>query len=404
VLYLDLDGFKHVNDSLGHAKGDQLLIEVSKKIESCVRANDTVARLGGDEFGIILDDCKSMEYIQIITDRILNEMLMPFNLGDAEVYTTASIGITIGYPQYTSPEEILRDADIAMYHAKSLGKSCHTIFDADMHRNAVKYLQLENDLRRAIEREEFSINYQPIVEIESGNLKGFEALLAWNHPTRGAVYPDEFIPIAEETGLILPIGTWVLNETCNLISSWQQIYPQNPPLDVSVNMSSRQFKPNLIKTLENIIKKTKITPGSLCLEITESIIMENSREASQLLAKLREMNIKVYIDDFGTGYSSLSYLNEFQIDALKIDRSFVSRMNNEKQSYEIAKAIVDLAHNLNLHVIAEGVEQEEQLEIIKSFKCQYAQGYFYSVPIEQEKVVSFLSNYISELSTSNPHS
>jgi diguanylate cyclase (GGDEF)-like protein/PAS domain S-box-containing protein len=383
VLFLDLDRFKVINDSLGHMVGDQLLVGIARRLEICLRPGDTVARLGGDEFTVLLEDLMSVTEAIEVADRLQKALGLPFNLNGHEVFATVSIGIALSSTGYDRPEEVLRDADTAMYRAKMLGKARHEVFDKTMHARAMNLLQMEADLRRAIERKEFILHYQPIVALESGTISGFEALIRWQHPERGFVSPAEFIPIAEETGLIIPIGHWVLEEACRQIHIWQELYPKYPPLQISVNLSSKQFiNTNLISQVHQILKETGVEPHSLKLEITESMVMENVETAIEMLKQLRTLGIELSIDDFGTGYSSLSYLHRFPISTLKIDRSFVSRMSDNNENAEIVRTILMLARSLKMDVVAEGVETQDQLSQLAMLECEYGQGYFFSKPLD----------------------
>jgi diguanylate cyclase (GGDEF)-like protein/PAS domain S-box-containing protein len=383
VLFLDLDRFKLLNDSFGHVVADQLLVAIARKLELCVRPEDIVARLGGDEFTLLLDDIKDTSDATRVANRIHKELAAPFNLSGQEVFTTASIGITLSSQRYDRPEDCLRDADTAMYRAKALGKARHEIFDKSMHERVIALLKLETDLRRALERGEFRLHYQPIVVLETGQIIGFEALVRWQHPERGLVAPVEFIAVAEETGLIIPIGRWILHEACRQMRAWQAQFSATPPLAISVNLSSKQFsQPDLIEQVKHILEETGLDASSLKLEITESVVMENAAAATVMLFQLRDLGVKLYIDDFGTGYSSLSHLHHFPFDTLKIDRSFVSRMSTEDGDLEIARTIVGLAHNLHMEVMAEGVETAEQLTQLKALHCEYGQGYLFSKPME----------------------
>jgi diguanylate cyclase (GGDEF)-like protein/PAS domain S-box-containing protein len=393
VLFLDLDRFKLINDSIGHMVGDQLLIGIAKRLSQCIRPGDTVARLGGDEFTILLDDIRHASEAIEVADRIQKTLSQPFNLGGYETFTTASIGIALSNPDCRLPEDFLRDADTAMYQAKSLGKARYVIFDKGMHARAVNLLQLETDLRRAIDREEFFIEYQPIVELQTGRLTGFEALVRWHHPERGSVLPERFIAVAEETGFIVPIGQWVLLQACLQIQRWNEKHSPIPPLSISVNLSGRQFgHKNLLEQITQILDVTGLDPRLLKLEITESVVMESVESAAGTLEKLRSLGVELSIDDFGTGYSSLSYLHRLPIDTLKIDRSFVSRMVENNENKEIVRTIIMLAKTLAMRVIAEGVETREQAEMLRDLGCQCVQGFLVSRPLDAEAIdLSILS-------------
>jgi diguanylate cyclase (GGDEF)-like protein len=393
VLFLDTDRFKNVNDSLGHMAGDMILTVITQRLKKCLRPDDMVARLGGDEFAILIDDIKDIKYVKQVSERIHEEMKAPFNVKNQVVYLSTSIGIAVNDRHYDLPEQLLRDADIAMYQAKAYGGACHVVFDKSMHKKAVTRLQLESDLIHAVENKKLSVCYQAIMESETTRVVGFEALLRWEHPVHGLISPAEFIPLAEETGLILPIGEWVLYEACRDVSRWQKQFPVNSDLTVSVNISSKQFSPQLIGLVKNVLWETGIKTGSLNLEITESLLMENAEFVDDLLSQLKEMNVYMHIDDFGTGYSSLSYLHRFPIDALKIDRSFVrmiGHINNKgEEKMEVIKAIITLAHSLNMDVIAEGVESETQVQTLRALNCKYLQGFFFSKPLDSKAVERF---------------
>lgn len=390
VLFLDLDRFKVINDSLGHAIGDELLIAFAQRLKTCLRVEDTVARLGGDEFTILLEDIQAISKITDIVERIQQVLSLPFQLSRNEVFTTASIGITLSTVGYDSPEAVLRDADIALYRAKSLGKARHEVFNAVMHEQAVMRLQLENDLRRAIEQQEFHLHYQPIVLLKTESIVGFEALIRWQHPQRGSVSPAEFIPLAEETGLIVPIGYWVLYEACRQMYEWQRQFSVEP-MTMSVNLSTKQFAQlDLIAKIEQILLQTGLDARNLKLEITESSLMETDSTAA-MLGQLQALGVQLQIDDFGTGYSSLSYLHRFPIDTLKIDRSFVSRMGVDGENTEIVRTIVTLAHNLNMNVTAEGIETETQLTQLRALNCEHGQGYFFSRPVNSKAAEALIA-------------
>ncbi|MDQ3805237.1 MAG: EAL domain-containing protein [Acidobacteriota bacterium] len=400
VLYLDLDRFKIINDSLGHTIGDQLLVGIADRLKSNLRPGDTVARLGGDEFTILIEDITDEKEAVQVAERVQKELSTPFNLSGREVFTTVSMGIAPSSTGYERAEDILRDADTAMYRAKSLGKARYEVFDKAMHARAINLLQMETDLRRAVERHEFLIHYQPIVALENFRLRGFEALVRWQHPERGFISPMDFIPVAEETGMIAQIGEFVLREACRQMHRWQKVFPLDHPLFMSVNLSSKQFSQNmLISEIANTLRETGVRPQSVKLEITESVVMENIETATEMLKQMRALGVQLAIDDFGTGYSSLSYLHRFPIDTLKIDRSFVTRMTENSENMEIVRTIVVLAQNLGMDVVAEGVETNEQLVLLQKLGCENGQGYFFSKPVDHqgaEKIIA--ETYASLLS------
>ncbi|HKZ01655.1 MAG TPA: EAL domain-containing protein, partial [Pyrinomonadaceae bacterium] len=390
VLFLDLDRFKNINDSLGHIAGDQLLTATARCLEDCMRPMDTVARLGGDEFGILLDGLESQDHAILVAERIQQALTRPFDLNGHEVFITASIGITLSAGGYEDPENVLRDADTAMYRAKESGKARFELFDASMHSHAVARLQLENDLRRAIERKEFQVYYQPIISLGDDKISGFEALVRWNHPERGLVPPLEFIPTAEETGLIVDIGLQVLQESCRQLREWQSTLCQKA-LTMSVNLSGKQFaQPDLVAQVKAILDETGLDAKYLKLEITESVVMENAEVARTMLCQLCALGVHLCIDDFGTGYSSLSYLHRFPVKILKIDRSFIGRMGPGGENSEVVKTINTLANNLGMEVVAEGVESEDQLAQLKSMNCGFGQGYLFSRPLTADAAALFV--------------
>lgn len=404
VLFLDFDGFKLINDSLGHAAGDELLKTISRRLQSLLRGNDIVARLGGDEFTILLDELGDPQDFLTVVNRIQEIFSEPLDLEGREVFISASIGIALSDEKYLSPEEILRDADIAMYRAKSAGKARYEIFNQEMREQVTRRLQLETELRIAYERKEFRVFYQPIMHLSKNELIGFEALIRWMHPERGMVMPAEFIPIAEETGIIVPIGEWVLEEGCRQIREWQMRFPERANLTISVNLSCKQFiQLDLAERVQNVLKKTGLDARNLRLEVTESHVMENSRIAIGIMNDLRALGVRLSIDDFGTGYSSLSYLQRLPIDYLKIDRSFINLINANHENSEIIKAIVMLAKNLGMDVIAEGIETEEQAERLINLECAFGQGYLYSKPADSKSAERILEeppkvNILSDVS------
>jgi diguanylate cyclase (GGDEF)-like protein len=392
VLFLDCDRFKVINDSLGHLVGDELLIAIARRLQACLIPIDTLARLGGDEFGILLENITDINIAIQVVERILQQLSLAFRLSRYEVFMNASIGITWGNKDYDRPEYLLRDADTAMYRAKAQGRAKYHVFNPAMHQEAIQLLELENDLRRAVERQEFVVYYQPIVSLTTGRISGFEALVRWQHPIRGLVGPTEFIPVAEETGLINAINTWVLQSACNQLSIWQN-HPVTPePLTMSVNLSARLFlQPNFVEQIDRIIYETKINPTYLELEITESVIMENTNAIEVIFQQLKKRKIKLVMDDFGTGYSSLSYLHSFPLNALKIDKSFVKRMQDNKENMGLVPAMIGIANSMGMSAIAEGVETQEQLAQLRSLNCNFAQGYLFSQPIEQQLVIKLLA-------------
>jgi diguanylate cyclase (GGDEF)-like protein/PAS domain S-box-containing protein len=401
VLFMDLDGFKMINDSLGHLAGDQLLVGVASRLEKCLRSSDTVARLGetftvarlgGDEFTILLDDIKEPDDANRAAERLMKALAPPFLLAGKEIFTSISIGIALSNTAYEEPEDMLRDADTAMYRAKSLGKARFEVFDADMRASVMARLQLETDMRRALERNEFRNFYQPIVALDSGHVVGFEALMRWQHPTRGMIGPEEFIFVAEETGLIRDLGWWSLREACRQMSTWRARSKAYLDLTMSVNVSAKQLlQPHLVEEMKKLLTETALPPEALKLEITESAVMADPAAAAEMLQRIKSLGIRLAIDDFGTGYSSLSYLHRFPLDTLKIDRSFISGDGEGSEGMEIARTIMPMAKNLRLDVVAEGVETIEQVGLLRRLQCKYAQGYYFSKPLAPEEVPPVLS-------------
>ncbi|QTD51057.1 EAL domain-containing protein [Sulfidibacter corallicola] len=381
ILFLDLDHFKIINDSLGHHFGDLLLRQVTRRLEACVRPGDTVARFGGDEFAILLDQIANLAVAEEMASVILERLQQVFELEGHEVFTCSSIGIAFPASGKETPEELLRDADIALYRAKKMGRARFEVFDKSLHLEVLSRLELEHDLRLALKQDEIDVHYQPIVDLRSGKLSGFEALARWHHPLRGLVPPDEFIPIAEETGLITPISKFILARACDDIVKWQKDFPEIGPLTISVNLSTKQFlEGNLIEQVRHVLGESGLPAERLKLEITESLLMEELDMVKLVLGQLRSMNVKLMLDDFGTGYSSLSYLHRFPLNTVKIDASFVRNMHLAEENLAIVRAIKMLAIALNMEVVAEGIETLEQVRQLRALKCEYGQGYYFSKP------------------------
>ena len=394
VLLIDVDRFKLVNDSLGNASADQLLIQIAQRIKTCLRQNDVLGRVGGDEFAVLLDDVSGEDEASSVATRIQQALAISFNLLGQEVYTTLSIGIVLGSDYAEQVSDMLRDAETAMHQAKARGKARYEIFGRDMHGELMSRLKMETDLRRACERDELFVDYQPIVSLENRTLIGFEALVRWRHPEFGLVPPKDFIPVAEETGQILTIGQRVLESACRQAREWQTTYPAAPPLFVSVNLSVKQFnQPGLVENIAILLEEFELPPRCLKLEITESVFSDNLDAAVGLLTQLRELGVQLSIDDFGTGYSSLSYLQRFPIDTLKIDRSFVTQMMENEENLAIIRTIVALAQTLGMDVVAEGVETEDQLKLLRKLECENGQGYLFSTPLGSQQLDQFIASY-----------
>jgi PAS domain S-box-containing protein len=409
VLLIDIDQFKLFNDSLGHTVGDDLLVKIAHRLTASLRGMDTIsrqrpsaqldppkvderlARLGGDEFTVLLDDIRDPSDAIRVAERIESKLATPFLLNGQEMAVTASIGIVLSNERYTEAKDMLRDADIAMYRAKQAGKACCQVFDTAMHASAVKRLQLETDLRKAVERGEFRTFYQPIISLQTGKVSGFEALTRWER-SGTMVSPAEFMTVADETGLILPMNRLLMREACEQLKLWQAEFPSDPPLSMSVNVTSRQFAhPELADEIAATLLETQVDPSDFHLEIMETLAMGDAERAGQVLARLHGLGVRLSIDDFGTGYSSLSRLQRFPVDTLKIDRAFISNMNNDAESHEMVRTIVTLAHNLGLKVVAEGTETKEQIEELKQLDVELAQGYYYAKPGNPETVVQVLT-------------
>lgn len=402
VMFLDLDRFKVINDSLGHVLGDQLLMSFAKKLQKAIRATDTVtrysgtlARFGGDEFVVLLEDLRDVEDANVVAVRIQKALEEPFRVGPHEVFTTASIGIATSTEKWAEPEDYLRAADTAMYRAKARGRACHVVYDSSMYEQALGRMQVETDLRHVVDRNELMVYYQPIVSLQTGRITAFEALVRWQHPKRGIVPPSEFVPVAEDMGLITAIGKWVLGEACGQVVQWQDRHRHVNGLAVSVNVSVRQFSdPYLVDSIQDVLRRTSLNPEHLKLEITESVIMENVDLVTETLDRLRALNLKLSLDDFGTGYSSLSYLHRFPMNVLKIDQSFVRNVAASKENFQLVKTILMLARNFEMSTVAEGVESREQIEVLRSLECDDGQGYYFARPLTRE--------HAEELLASNP--
>ncbi len=384
IIYLDLDRFKLVNESFGFVHGDDLIIAASRRLEDNVKYGDTVARLGGDEFAILLEDMQNVEKARKFSETLQRTFSTPFSLHGKEIFTTASMGIAHSDNEYRRPEDILRDSELAMYHAKKQGRAQSVAFHRALRKSSVSPVDLDTDLRRALDRNEMTLNYQPIVSLTNGQISGFEALLRWDHKDLGSISPADFIPVAEETGLIYTLGQWVLDQACKQMLIWNMERPLDNQFEISVNLSSRQFgNADLVNMIIDSLNSSGLSASTLKLEITESALMENAARSVQMLNQLKELDIKVCIDDFGTGYSSLSYLHTFPIDTLKVDKSFVKDMSKNFQNMEIIRTITMLAHNLRLDVIAEGVESAKQHAQLSALGCQFAQGYYFSRPVNK---------------------
>lgn len=391
VLYMDLDRFKIINDSMGHVVGDQLLVQVGKRLRSALRNSDTVSRLGGDEFAILMDDIKQNSDVNRAIERVRNQFLLPLNLDGREVFTSASMGIALSSTGYQHAEDLLRDADTAMYRAKARGEGRHEVFDKSMHEEAVRLLKIETDLRHAIERNELRLHYQPIMSLHTGLLAGFEALVRWQHPNLGLLPPLEFIPVAEQSQLIVLVTQWVLQEACSQARIWRSQLPADFAFHISVNLPANYLaRPDMLQEIGDLLRENQLPPEYLRLEITESEIMGDPSSVSKALSLSSKFGVKVSIDDFGTGYSSLSYLANLPVHALKVDRAFVSKLDVDERNSAIVRSIISLAHNLGLQVIAEGVETPRQLDYLKTLKCQFGQGYFFSPPRDSEQATQFL--------------
>lgn len=392
VLFVGLDGFKAINDSFGYRLGDQLLVTTTDRLKTCLHPTDQLARVGGDEFAILRRNVQDPAEVTHLADQLQRQMTLPIKLNGQEVFSTASIGIVLGCSDSDyKPEDILRDAHTAMHRAKASGKARHEVFVTGMRVQVMTRFQLEIDLRRAVDRQEFRLHYQPLISLQTGKIAGFEALVRWQHPERGLVPPNDFIPVAEETDLIIPMGKWITHEACRQLTLWQVKFPKEQPLIVSVNLSGKQFsQPDLVESIEQTLEETGLDGHSLKLEITESIAMTDVESTIALLQRLKALHLQLSIDDFGTGYSSLSYLHRFPTDTIKVDRSFVSRMGDESEDAQIVQTIIILGHNLGMDIVAEGVETAGQLASLRGLKCEYGQGFFFSKPLVAEAAEALL--------------
>jgi len=405
VLFIDLDRFKVINDSLGHLAGDRLLVQVADRLRASLRQQDivshagsvvtveagTLARLGGDEFTVLLENMRSSSDAERAAQRIHDALDRSFSLEGQDVYITASIGIAFGVASYVSATDVLRDADLAMYRAKAQGKARYEVYNEAMLQSAMARLKLETDLRHALRNDEFVVHYQPIVSLKNGEVVGFEALVRWQKSASELVYPNDFIEVTEDTGLILFLGMWVLKEACRTLCRWHAEFPRTTPLTVSVNVSARQFsQPDLVQQICHIIEETGVDPATVTLEITESVAMYDAEHAIRVLSQLREIGVRFSIDDFGTGYSSLSYLHRLPFDILKIDRSFIAAIDQGRENLNIVRTIIRLAKDLGIDVVAEGTETTAQIDHLKALGCEFAQGYYFSRPIDAAAIGQFL--------------
>ena len=391
VLFVDLDDFKVVNDSLGHKAGDELLIVVARRLLACLRHFDTAARIGGDEFVVVLDGIADIEDAIGIAERIQKEVQAPVQLGARRVVATTSIGIALSRTDANEPASLMRNADVALYEAKREGKGRFKVFDWSMYSRAMRRLELESELRLAMERDELSLYYQPIVQLSSGRTTCMEALVRWNHPERGLIYPEEFIPLAEETDLIIPLGHWVLRSACRQAREWAALSSDDSPVVLSVNVSVKQFQhPAFVRELEELLREADLPPHCLQLEITETVVTNDLEYAAGLLQKLKELNIRLAIDDFGKGYSSLDALRSFPLDVLKIDRAFVAGLGKSAQDTSIVQLVVDLAHTMDMVATGEGVETAEQLVLLEQMGCDLAQGYYFAKPLVTQAATAML--------------
>ncbi|HEX3213795.1 MAG TPA: EAL domain-containing protein, partial [Actinomycetota bacterium] len=401
VLFLDLDGFKEVNDSLGHAAGDRLLIQVAERLHSCVRPSDTVARFGGDEFAVLIEDASDDIDVVQVADRVLEGLRQPFEVNGRELHVRGSMGIARMESDVDGADQLLRNADLAMYRAKAAGQGGYERYDPEMHTELVQRVQLESDLRRALEAGELFLQYQPTFDLGSGQIVGAEALARWNHPVRGLVPPTEFIPLAEASGLIRPLGAWVLREACRQAAEWQRNSPpRERPLTLNINLSGRQLQsPEVVDDVARALEESGMPPSALVLEMTESVLMDDNEDVLAILQQLKQLGARLAIDDFGTGYSSLSYLHRFPVDILKIDRSFVERLSHASDNAELARTVVRLGQSLQLQTVAEGVEDSTQFLALRRMGCDIGQGYYFGRPMDANALARLLSDELTATKT-----
>jgi diguanylate cyclase (GGDEF)-like protein len=392
VLFVDLDRFKLINDTIGHAAGDELLVQAGRRLRAAVREADTPARFGGDEFAIMLEDNEGTPDATLVAQRVIDALQVPFDVGGREVFVSASVGIATSHAGHEDAAELLRNADVAMYRAKHEGSGGYHIFEPGMQVALMERLELEADLQRAVEQHEFTLVYQPIMPLDGPAMSGFEALIRWSHPTRGLVSPAEFIPLAEETGLILPIGRWVLHQACQQAAQWQLEYPTDPPRTVSVNLSGRQLQQaGLVEEVAHALTASRLDPACLILEITESVLIQDTEATIAKLAELKGLGVRVAIDDFGTGYSSLSYLRQLPVDILKVDKSFIDGVQESPEASALARAIIRLGRTLSLQTVAEGIEESTQLDALRKMQCDLGQGYLFAKPLSSTELKELLS-------------
>jgi diguanylate cyclase (GGDEF)-like protein len=393
VLFLDLDDFKFVNDKFGHRGGDEILVATARRLEECIRGGDLVARLGGDEFAILLERVADARDGAMVADRVQTALREPFTVGSSTHTATASIGVVLSSSGSQQPEQMLRNADMAMYRAKNSGRARFEMFDRAMHADALARLQLEQDLKRALDREEFVLHYQPIVSLTSGRVTGVEALVRWRLGDQTLASPGQFIPVAEETGLIVPLGRWVLREACRQVREWHRLMPSAQGLKLAVNLSVREFaQPELASQVASVLDETGLDPSALQLEITESAIIGQGHPALQTIAALRTLGVAIHLDDFGTGYSALSYLHRLQLDAVKVDRATISVIDSEERPLQVVRSIIGLVHALGMDVVAEGIASPQQLALLRSMGCDLGQGYFFSKPRPADELGHLLAS------------